>query len=174
MRLATAVTADEASDGNAVYLAYIEAELKTERERKSSLDTRGANVVTSSGALFAVLAGLSTLGRASTVPTPAEVPSLLVLALLAFFSAGMLGIVAQWNRAYPVTKPEGLHSLLEKHWVDSTEISRRRIALSYVDTLTVLRRGNKRKELALRLGYCCQAIAMMFLGPVVFLLLVAR
>lgn len=169
-----AVTTDGSFDGNDAYSSYIESELRAERDRKASLDTRGGNVVTSSGALFTILAGIGALGRTSTVPAPVEVPPLLVLTLVAFFSAAALGIAAQWNREYPVTKPEGLEDLLGKHWTDPPEVSKRRVAISHIDTLAALRDGNKRKELMLRLGYCCQAAATISLGPIVFLLVVVR
>lgn len=165
------------SDGepeNSVYAGFMESELKAERDRKAALDSRGGNLVSSSGALFAVLAGVGSIGRATDSPVPGEVPPLLVLALIGFFAAALFGISVQWNRQYQVVNTDGLRQIVDDIWHESTGASMRRVSANYLRTIETLRKGNCNKELLLRFGYGCQVGATLLLGPVVFLLIAVR
>jgi hypothetical protein len=116
------------NEPNPAYPAFIESELKAERDRKTAIDTRGGNLVASSSTLFALLAGLASVGKAPTASVPAVVPPLLILALSSYFVAALLGIAAQWNRKYEVTTVEGLELLIGSLWSDDADRSRRRVA----------------------------------------------
>jgi hypothetical protein len=159
---------------NKPFADFIASELKAERDRKTALDTRGGNLVTSSGALFAVLAGLGALGRAAGGPSPTVVGPLLVLALLGFFAAAMLGIAAQWNRSYEVVNVPGLRQMVDDNWDENSGTSMRRVSANCLLTIETLRNGNSAKEIHLRWGYACQIAATGVLGPVVFILIAAR
>jgi hypothetical protein len=159
---------------NSVYADFLELELKAERDRKAALDTRGSSLVTSSGALFAVLAGVGSIGRATSAPVPGQGPPLLVVALIGFFAAALFGISAQWNRQYQVVNTEGLRQIVDDIWHEPTGTSMRRVSANYLRTIKTLRKGNYNKELLLRFGYSCQVGATLLLGPVVFLLIAVR
>jgi hypothetical protein len=49
------------SDDGTYYAAFIEQELKFERERRATLDTRGQAVVTTSGALLTLVSAITAI-----------------------------------------------------------------------------------------------------------------
>ncbi|MEU8655430.1 hypothetical protein [Actinoplanes philippinensis] len=162
------------SNENKPFADFIASELKAERDRKTALDTRGGNLVTSSGALVAVLAGLGTLGRATGGSLPTSAGPLLVMALIGFFAAALFGIAAQWNRSYAVVTVDGLRHMVDALWSDDSGTSMQRVSANCLGTIETLRKGSSAKEVLLRWGYACQIGATAFLGPVVFILIAAR
>jgi hypothetical protein len=150
-------TSTESSE-NQPFADFIFSELKAERDRKASVDTRGGSLVTSSGALFAVLAGLGAIGRVADSRPPSQVGPLLVLGLLGFFAAAMFGIAAQWNRDYEVVTVDGLRQMVDDLWDEDVGTSLRRVSTNCLGTIETLRTGNSLKEVLLRWGYGCQSL----------------
>jgi hypothetical protein len=161
----------DAVPGNPTYAEFFEDELKSETDRKSKLDSRGASLVTSSGAIHAVLVGLGSLDRGPTRSTiPNWIIPLLVMALLGFLAAAVAGVVAQLNHGYEATSTVGLKSLLDERWRDSSGESMHRVGADRFRAIESLRSSNHKKDVALRWGYGFQIAAIVFLGPVAFVI----
>ncbi|MEV4119480.1 hypothetical protein [Micromonospora sp. NPDC049645] len=158
-----------------IYSGFIEAELKTERERKSSLDTRAASLVTTSGSLVTILAAVGTfLGKGDESAFPRKALVVLVLALAAFSFASLAGILSGWSRPYLATDTEALRVMLNSRWGDDERLARREIASVNIRFIDSLRRVNQRKEWFLRAGWVCQVIALGLLSAVVLIVLATR
>lgn len=165
---------DDVTPENSRYANFIESELKAERDRKAALDTRGGSLVTSSGAIFAILVGVGSVGRVTGSQVPDSVGPLLILALISFLASGIVGICVQWNRKYEVVNERGLTELLTDLWREPQGASMRRISANYLRTIGTLRSGNGSKEVLLRWGYSLQVAAIVFLGPVAFIMIATR
>jgi hypothetical protein len=119
------------SEQGKTYSAFIEAELKAERERRVHFDTRGTSLVTTSASLVTLLAAAVAffrVGQSHTFPRGA-LPAL-VIGLVALSAAAASGILASWNRLYAVAKPVTLDKLLSERWSLDSEI----VARNHVGT----------------------------------------
>ncbi|MEU4217135.1 hypothetical protein [Actinoplanes sp. NPDC026623] len=154
---------------NPTYAGFFEVELKSEVERKSKIDGRGASLVTSSGAIHAVLVGLGSINQGSARSAiPHWTMPFLMLAILTFLAAAVAGVVAQLNRGYEATGTAGLKSLLNERWRDSSGESMHHVSTDRYRAIESLQSSNDRKAIALRWGYGFQLAAIAFLGPVAF------
>lgn len=150
-------------DQGVTYSAFVEAELKFEYERRASLDARGAAIVTTSGGLVTLLTGLAALALGKDMTVTGLARFLVVLALLAFVSAGVAGIRANRLRNYEVTSATTLdHMLSNPHWKDSETTARNVCAKRNVITIRTLRNGNNKKadQITHALGLQVVAIAL--------------
>ena len=151
------------SDQGQVYLAFVEGELKAERDRRTALDGRGQAVVTASGALVALLSGIAALVQAGTkAPAPPLAVGLVLLALALFVLAAVSGIAAGWNRHYAVATPATLTRMLTEHWTDSEVDARNNVATVHATTVRTLREANRFKAACVSLGLMLQVLAI---GP---------
>lgn len=162
------------SDQGKTYAAFIEGELKAERERRVALDTRGLAVVTSSGTLVTLLAGLGAFVTTNkTFVFPGEAAAPLAVALLAFATAASLGILASRNRYYDVALGETLTGMIEDHWGDDETDARNNVAYINIKSTETLRQGNGRKADLVTAAMFAQLAALVLLS-VVILIVVSR
>jgi hypothetical protein len=146
-----------------VYLAFIEGELKAERERRTALDGRGQTLVTASGVLVTLLSGVSALVQSGVKsPVPPLAIGLELLALVLFLLAAVSGIVAGWNRCYAVAAPSTHSRMLAEHWTDSEVDARNQVATVHAMTVRTLREANRLKAACVSAGLVLQVLA---LGP---------
>jgi len=156
-------------DQGVVYCAFIEAELKTERERRSNLDSRGVSLVTTSSSLVTLLAAVSAFvirGDKFVLPSPAKVP--LLVALSTFAIAAVCGIIATWLHKYTVAAINDLTAMRSSHWKDDAIDSRNVVALINIKTIDTLRTKNDIKARWLIAGYFAQLSALVALSVVIF------
>ena len=117
------------SDQGKSYSVFVEAELKTERERRAAYDACGQAVITTSAGLVTLLVALAALVRLAgpvAFPHAARLP--LVLALAGLASAAALGILASWNFRYAAVKSATLGVMVRAHWKDHEVDARNSIA----------------------------------------------
>ncbi|GID96687.1 hypothetical protein ACFQFC_21055 [Amorphoplanes digitatis] len=168
------VSGDAVPD-NPTYAEFFEEELKSETDRKAKYDSRGGNLVTTSGAVHAILVGLGSIGQGSTRSAiPNWIVSLLALALIAFIAAAVTGVVAQLNHGYKATSTAGLRSMLDERWRDSSGESMHRVGADHFRAIESLRSSNHKKEIALRWGYGFQMAAIVLLGPVAIVIVAIK
>ncbi|GAA0588972.1 hypothetical protein GCM10010172_87450 [Paractinoplanes ferrugineus] len=162
------------SEQGKTYAAFVEAELKTERERRTIYDTRGQAVVTTSAGLVTLLVALATLvrqGGPKAFPGAAIAP--LVVALVALAGAAALGILASWNFRYAVVKSTTLGVMTGAHWTDHEVDARNVVATAQIRSFHSLREANNRKALLLTGALASQLLALVALGAVVLVVVVA-
>lgn len=158
------------TDNGTYYTAFIEQELKDERERRAALDTRGQAIVTTSGVLLTLLSAVSTIaiGR-KTLAVPQDVRYALLSALGLFIIAAFFGILATFNFTYSVAGEDSLYEIPRGHFTDSREVAERNIAAINVTTIITLRTGNNRKVVLLLAALFTQLAALLSLGAAVLL-----
>jgi hypothetical protein len=131
-------------DQGRTFVAFIQRELESERERRKSLDARGVSVVTTSGSLTTLLAAVGAFvsGR-SGFRLPAGAVGPLTLTLLAFAFAAVCGIVVTALRWHDVAAPDQLNIMLGEKWPTDEIDARNYVAQLDVRTIESLRTGNK-------------------------------
>lgn len=153
------------SDQGKTYSAFIEGELKAERDRRSAYDGRGQALITTSGALVTLLGGLAALVKTSTTARfPAAALVTVGVALVLFVCAAACGIVAGWNRHYAVAKVSTLSRMTSDHWKDDEVDARNNVAAVQVLTVDTLRRANDFKARWVSGGLVAQVFALVALG----------
>ncbi|MEV8516165.1 hypothetical protein [Dactylosporangium sp. NPDC051484] len=151
-----------------VYATFIEVELKSERERRTYLDSRGASLVTTSGSLVTLLAAVGAFvmrGDGYTLPALARFP--LLLTLFSFVAAAAFGVTATWMHKHQVADVRDLNNMRTSHWKDDPIDSRSVVTELNVGTIGSLRRRNNRKASWLLAGLIAQVIALFGLASVI-------
>jgi hypothetical protein len=158
-------------DQGRTFAAFIERELEVERERRRSLDARGAAVVTTSGSLTTLLAAVGAFvgGRPGFHLLPGSVGPL-TLTLLAFASAAVCGIVVTGLPWYEVAAPDQLRTMLAEKWRTDEVDARNYTAELDVDTIESLRKGNKTKAEWLVRALVAQVVGLFSLTLTVYLI----
>lgn len=152
-------------NAGAAYCQLITDQLAEERGRKASLEARGVTVITTSSTLatllFALTAGL-TAAATFKLPGPAKLP--LVLALCAFATAAVLGLMTSIPLGYQEPTPSGLARLVDANfWTAPTEIGQLRVASAQVTALAAARSANGLKVRLLVGAISCELLAIIFL-----------
>lgn len=157
-------------DGGDRYASFVERELAAERARRETLDGRGQAVVTTSGALVALLGavGAFVIGRTGFVLPPGARPWLLV-ALGCFAGASLFGILVTLPFKYDVPSRKALAALVQAHLTDSEAKALYSIVKANVTTIVTLRRGNNIKVLLLLTALTGQLAAAASLAVTVYL-----
>jgi hypothetical protein len=157
-------------NGGAKYASFVEQELKAERARRGTLDGRGQAVVTTSGALAALLSAVGAIvinHKGFVLPAVARYP--LVSALAFFVVATFFGILVTINFEYEVASKKTLAELPRGHWADSDNKAMKNIVAANVTTIVTLRRGNDKKVTLLFVALFAQLAALLSLAVTVFL-----
>ncbi|GAB2813977.1 hypothetical protein [Lentzea nigeriaca] len=150
------------SDQGQVYLAFVEGELKAERERRTALDGRGQTLVTASGVLVTLLSGITAMVQAGVkTPVPPLAVGLVLLAVALFVLAAIAGIVAGWNARYAVAATATLTRMLREHWTDSEVDARNNVATVHATTVRTLREANRFKAACVSAGLILQVLALV-------------
>ncbi|MDX3192105.1 hypothetical protein PV458_27155 [Streptomyces sp. MN03-5084-2B] len=145
-------------------MAFIEAELKAERERRTGQEARGQALITTSGALVTLLVGVAAVVKtAATLRFPPSVSITVGTALLLFAVAAGCGVAVGWNRHYAVAKATTLTRMLTDHWTDDEVDARNHVATLLVETLGTLRRANELKARWVLVGLVVQVVALIAL-----------
>jgi hypothetical protein len=152
-------------NAGAAYSQLIIDQLTEERSRKVSLEARGVTVITTSSTLatllFALTVGLTT-AAGFKLPGPARLP--LVLALCAFATAAVLGLMTSIPLRYREPTPSGLAKLVDaKFWTAPPEIGQLRVASARVTILALARAANGLKVRLLLGAIFFELLAVIFL-----------
>jgi hypothetical protein len=169
----TADPADQETVGR-VAEAFIKDELDTERARKASLESRGAAVITSSGALVTLLfaiAAVVTKNEHLTLPCPAR--WLLGFAAGFFVVAAGVGIYTNAPARYLQVDPQSLNSLLDAEEFGKTDPdARRELTMARLAELANARDRNQFKAQMVVTAMIFQVLAVL-LTVVAVLVLIA-
>lgn len=153
------------------YLSLIADQLQEERRSKHSLEQRGVAVVTTSGALSALLFGFAALASRSGGLGPW--PSFLVAeSLVLFVAAAVQGLRIQGPAAYAEVKLASLQKVLrQSYWEGPTRIGSRRSGEIQVQLIETARVVNDGKGKALRLAIRLELLAVVLLTSAIILAL---
>lgn len=152
------------SDQGSQYEAFVEAQLKAEYDRRTTLEARGLTVVTSSGTLvtLAVAVGAFALGQDYKPSTTAV--TALGVSLGLFIVAALFGLIANFLRKYAVPSAATIQLMLTTHWTDSEVAARNVCAVANAETLDSLRAGSNDKAMQVTIALVCQLLAVAALA----------
>lgn len=157
------------------YADLIAAELRAELDRKSTTDNRAATVVTTSGAVVAILAAIGGfLGGRDSFALPWYASLLVLLALVAFALAAFAGIIAGRPVNYAVTSIPSMEQMTGQRWGDDEDFARMAVARNRIKLIARLRQVNDTKGSWLHASWWCQTAALILLAAVVGIALAAR
>lgn len=158
--------------GDEVYTAFIEGELRIERERRTALEARGTGVVAQSGGLVTLLAGVGALAKGVTSVAPPRVAIVaVVFALVFFFGAALCGSLVNFWPLYPPYKVADGATMTEMRTNkrDHTdEEARSVVAYIHVGTLESLRKINDRKVKWVGAAQLCEIFALLAVSVAVY------
>jgi hypothetical protein len=128
------------------YSTYIEDELKAERERRSTFDSRATGVVATSASMVAIIGAVAAFAHLDTDRLPSKLAyAILIIALVTLLGAAVLGIVAGWNWVYPAPSLRFMGRMTEERWTDQETDARNIVASARIVAIEGLRRGNSTK-----------------------------
>ncbi len=155
------------------YAAFIEAELKAENDRRTSVNTRAATALTgATGLVTLVLAVIAVFaGKDFILPGPAKIS--LAVAVLALLAAAVCAVIAGFPIRAKVTSRKQLQEFLkEPRWKDEEVDARNWTAQANLDVIKAVRYGTELKFRWLMVAGALQVLAV--LGLVICTLLVVR
>jgi len=159
------------SEGGLKYAAFVEQELKAERDRRTNLEARAQTIITTSGTVVTLLAAVGAFGGAwakRAVPRTIDYP--LVVTVTMFTFAVLFAVLSTFIFKYSVVDLKSLERLPRANWGDSDDIAVKNITAMNVTTIGTLRRGNNKKVVLLMVAWCAQLFAVASLGLVVYLI----
>jgi fumarate reductase subunit C len=149
------------------YSAFIAAQLTEERSTKTSLESRGITVITTSGALVTLLFGLVALAtkQAATYTLPDVATYLLVVAALLMTLAAVFGLLTNWALTYVEVTPEGIQDLVDnRDWSAGDEQGMVDVAVTTKVIIEAARVQNGRKAILLRLAMIAEITGVFFVA----------
>ncbi|MCV6972013.1 hypothetical protein [Mycobacterium bohemicum] len=160
--------------GIEIYSAFIEAELRAEKDSRDSVNSRAATAVTSATALITLaLAVIGVLvGKDRTFPACAQPFLLLSLAFL--LGAGACAVAAGFPWRQRFVKARTLNKMLDAHRTDSEEDARYTVAYCNMVVLVSLRSGTTIKTRFLLVSAIFQILAIAALGACIWALVTVR
>ena len=160
--------------GASVYAAYIKEQLAVQEVRKSSIEQRGAWVITSSGVLVSLLFGLVALltgSKGYELPDGSE--PLLFASMVAFVIAAVAAIITNAPLFYSGVKTADLEATVKGPiWNDSPEDAEKRIAATDVKVLATAKSRNTFKGFALLAAVIAQIYAVSLLALAIRVILI--
>jgi len=116
--------------GSSIYVAFLRDQVSRQDERKSSFESRGITVITTAGALAALLFGLTALSTkahaAFTIPGSAA--HALQLALVLFTLAAALALMTNLPLVYQEPLTRDVRKLLDEGWDSAPAEAERDVA----------------------------------------------
>ena len=152
------------SDQGVTYATFIEAELKLEYERRTTLDARGLAIVTTSSGVITLLLAVAVLFLGKDFELGPEAKWAVVGALALFLIAALFGLLANAARLYEVTHSDTLKEMTQAHWVDDEVDARNVCSYRNVVTLASLRDGNNDKSRQVSIAFWFQLAAITALA----------
>jgi hypothetical protein len=155
--------AEAAGDAPTAFNAYLQELQAGQDAAKTSIETRGAAVITSAGAIATLLFGLIAI---ITAQKNYHVPNWAGRTLFAgVIFLGLAAILAVWTnqpRDYETAKEEGLRRALDLHWDDEGAVMLQRIAATRIDLYYAGLQQNNSKAKLLRRAILAEAIGALF------------
>jgi hypothetical protein len=151
--------------GREVYEAFILEQLQSEESRKTSIESRGVSVVTTSGALVTLLFALAAIetSRKGFV-LPADARFWLKAALVSFVVAAILAVLSNLPLPYRTTRPEDLQFAIEELWSDGAAEATQMTSATRVTFLRRAQNLNQVKGYVLLGAFGAEVVAVALLA----------
>ena len=156
---------DDARSSGELFAAFAVEQLAAEEGRRTSLESRGMTVITSSGTiagLLLALAALVTDGDDFTLT--GDVTPWFVAALAAFAIAALLGVAVNSPTRTSAIDPAALLEVAKQRWALPDDDARRTLLSTRVVDLTRVQRSNNVKGWLLLGATIAEALAICFLA----------
>lgn len=145
------------------YAAYVAKLLDRQDTTKTSLETRGLAVITTSGTLVTLVFGLTALlTKAGDYELPSEANPWIGGALAAFVAAAVLGLAVNWPRSYDAPDFDDSKTVLDV-WADAASGARRRVTATRLKEYRKAQRVNGQKARLLAAAMTAQVLAVSLL-----------
>lgn len=165
----------EQSAAGDVYGGHVESLLAAEYDRRKTLESRGAAIVTTSSSILTLILGLTVVitGKDYSFSSTAAL-GLLIASLVTFVGSAIVAILVQnYGMKYTVTGAQTLEAMVQNEaWNRDAEDAKRMCLKRQINTVISLRSGNNRKALLAlwSLGLQVGAIAILALALTVELI----
>lgn len=121
--------ADETGRAGSVYLEYFTAILKSQDDRKASIESRGLSVITTSGALVTLLFGLTALlTKAQDYELPKQAHGPLGVALALFGLAALLALASNMPLPGYKNADESQFKAIFDEWDKPKDVAEKNVA----------------------------------------------
>jgi hypothetical protein len=156
---------NDAADSPSLYTALVRQLLDAEEKRRDSLETRGASVITVSGALVTLLFGLAAVVTgAADFQVPGAVRDRLGWAAIAFVLAALLAVATYAPQPTRMTDPHKLADVLPDLWTRDLDHARKTATRTRLDQLAAAQRANDIKGFLLAGAIAAQVIAVVLVA----------
>ncbi len=150
----------QVDDQGTTYAAFVDKALAAEVERRTSLDTRALNVLTTSSGLVTLLLALVVLITGQPYEVSNRGARGVAISFVFFLASATFGLVANKLWSYEVANAATLKRLLSDRWKDDEVDARNVCAAINVGTITTLRAGSNKKASLIELAFFCQLLAI--------------
>ena len=163
----------EAASGVATYAVYLKDEIEAQNARKASFEQRGLAVVTTAGALVALLFGLTALSTKAqpTYHLPHSARYFLVAALVFFLLAALAALATNLPLPYEAVKADEIRRRLKEVPVRSADAAELDIALTRVKTLRDAKQKNGLKGWILFAAMALEVVAVALVGIAIWIVI---
>jgi hypothetical protein len=174
--IARAGNIDEMVDyAGTAYATLIQEQVDQERNRKASLEQRGAFVTTSSGGLVTLLFGLVAIVAEVPVTLSSSSVGLLITAMILFVLAVVLGICVDWPIPYGEPHGDWMKPLLTDHyWGAPSAVGSLASSKARYEIIGHFREQNAKKANVLIAAFICEVLAIAGIALVVAILLIGQ
>lgn len=151
----------EAGDSEPAFLwaNFFFDEVKSERDRRASLEQRGLGIISFSGLLIGLLLNASRDVGISNWPTVSA--TLLLAALTTLVVSALFGLLCALPRSYGGIKYKKMKEILEKYWGEPDFVSSRRIGAVHISMMKTSLELNLVKARYLRLAVGAAALGIL-------------
>ena len=153
--------------GGHLWVEYFTSLVKSQDERKASIEQRGLAVVTTSGTLVTLLFGIASLltrGDDFVLPARAHLP--LDIALVLFVVAAIGGLMTNaplWGK-YQTPDPDGFDRIFDEYWDKPLRKTQIRVSAARGMTYRAAERANEWKGRILLGALGCEVLAVLSLS----------
>jgi hypothetical protein len=157
------------SEQGDAYSAFIESELSHEHDRRDKINSQSTAVVTSSGALLTLSAGIVAFLKGKDYVPGSQVGWLFAVALVVYLGSAILGLLAGISRNYEVATSGTLDAMLRERWTDTEISAKNNVARLKLLSISSLRVGNNAKAKLLLAAVIVQVGAVVVLAVALYL-----
>jgi hypothetical protein len=132
-------------DQGTEYAEFIEAQLKAEDDRRTSVNNRAANALTGATGLVTLVLGVFAVFMGKDFALSGSAKLFLAFAVIMLLFAAVCAVVAGYPWKSGVLTPEGMQRMLGPRWKDSEITARSVTAAANLHQLRTLRSGTSTK-----------------------------
>jgi hypothetical protein len=155
------------------YRALIDDQLKGEIDRRTAIESRGLQIITSAGGIVALLFALAAVvTNLKSFQPSAGTKAVLCVALVLLLAASVCGIATSGLGEYGAAADNALGNLLkDEYWRGDVVVAQRRVAELEVNLIGIARAANDTKARIVRGGLACEILGIVAVAVAVLTIL---